>query len=146
LPAWLPLLPPDTVFLCIFRHPGVTVQSILTECRGHDYMASLRIDAAGAYRVWCAMYGHVMAQYARPELTARWSFVHYDQVLSGDALPALADFLEAPLVHGFADPDLRRSRAAGPVPERAYALYGKLCRLAGYASGAGESGVPERTT
>jgi len=46
LPAWLPCLH-DTRRICIFREPGLTAESIVTECRTMPYLANLEMNVAG---------------------------------------------------------------------------------------------------
>lgn len=45
LPAWLPYLH-DTRMICIFREPGLTAESIVTECRTMPYLANLEMNVA----------------------------------------------------------------------------------------------------
>lgn len=128
LPAWRPQLPPDTVFLCIFREPGRTVTSILKECR--TQYPDIRLDKDEAFGVWNDMYGHILHTH-RHEGT--WLFVHYDQVLDGSALPAIESHLGARVNRDFADARLKRAPLIAP-PATAAATYRELCTLAGYAA------------
>ncbi len=131
LPAWAPLLAADTVFLCVFRDPAVTVASMLKECRTQPYLADLFLTRRDAFRVWTAMYRNVVER-----LLPRFPslhFVHYEQVLDGSARARLECALQAELPWDFPDPRLARSRSRRRAPRAARDLYARLCRLAGYA-------------
>jgi len=130
LPAWKPYLKPDTVFLCVFRDPSVTVESILRECRGQEYLADLRIGRRDAYRVWVAMYRNIIER-LEPRFGS-FMFVHYEQILGGGALGRLSGFLKAQLTGDAVDPALRRSQGRHPIPREAEDIYRRLCRLAGH--------------
>jgi hypothetical protein len=61
-----------------------------------------------------------------------WLFLHYEQVLNGDALPLLEAKLGARTDPSFATPDLKRTEADEPIPDKLQELYRRLCELAGY--------------
>jgi len=130
LPAWAPRLGRDTVFICVFRDPAVTVASILKECRSQEYLADLLISRRAACRVWTAMYRHIMDRLL-PQFKDI-QFVHYGQLLDGSAIGRLEQALQAKLDGDFADPRLARSLSRDRVPRAAADLYARLCRLAGY--------------
>lgn len=132
LPIWLPHLGPDTMFVCIFRQPEITVRSILQECRTMRYLRDLRIDEGIAFEVYRSIYARLLGQ--RDRLRDRLIFVHYDQFFDGDALQRLSRQLEVDLTPAFVDPSLRRTRRHGVVPDAADRVYLELCREAG-ASG-----------
>lgn len=135
LPAWAPLLAADTVFLCVFRDPSVTVASMLKECRSQTYLADLFLTRGDAFRVWTAMYRNIVER-----LLPRFRnlhFVHYEQVLDGSARAGLERTLQSELPWDFPDPRLARSRSRRRAPKAARDLYDRLCLLAGYAPGGG---------
>jgi len=132
LPVWRRFLKPDTVFLCIFREPDVTVESILKECRSQNYLADLVISRRSAYRVWSNIYAHTL--FLNAGMQGSCFFVHYDQVFKRTALPALSEFLQAGLTAAFIDPDLKRTASRGRLPGRARTIYRQLCAQAGYHS------------
>ena len=133
LPAWKPLLEPDTIFLCVFRDPAVTVESILKECRSQDYLASLFVNRRIVMRVWMALYRNIIDR-LEPRY-GNFHFVHYDQILHGTGLRSVADVLHASLNADFADPLLNRTRGRRCVPKAARDIYDRLCRLARYNPG-----------
>jgi len=130
LPVWKKFLKPDAVFICVFREPDVTVNSILKECRTREYLGSLYINRRMAYSVWLNIYTHILVNHARN--SENFIFVHYDQVYNGTALPMLSKLLGVPLKKDFVDADLKRTAPGGSVPAKAQDLYNQLCRHANY--------------
>ncbi len=124
LPAWRPLLPEATVYLCIFREPGRTVESMLAECR-HKY-PDISLTPEDAFDVWTTMYAHVLK--ARRE-GGDWLFVHFDQVLDGSAMSRIEKHLETRVDRNFPEAKLRRSPPR-EAPQTAQTLYRELCALA----------------
>jgi hypothetical protein len=130
LPAWNIFLKPGTVFLCIFRDPAVTVESILKECRSQEYLADLHISRHSAYRVWIAMHRNIIER-LEPRF-GNFFYVHYAQIADGAALRPLSDFLQANLTLDFIDPFLKRTRSRSRAPREALDIYRCLCQRAGY--------------
>lgn len=130
LPAWRPLIN-DAVFICVFRHPGETVTSILKECRRADYLHSLKIDFSDALRVWKLMYQHILQVHYKPE--ERWLFVHYNQLLEGSVLRKFEEVLGAEVDRSFADAKYKRSSWVGDIPDQIKSIYERLCELSGYS-------------
>jgi hypothetical protein len=126
LGAWRPVLG-DPLFVCVFRHPLATAESIARDVRYGD----LTVEPATAAEIWTAIYRRVLDRHRKE---GDWLFVHYEQLLDGAGVERLAGALAAPLDPGLADPALRRSRPdADPPPETA-PLYEELCALAGCAA------------
>jgi hypothetical protein len=128
LPAWRPHLPAGTRFVVVFRHPDVTVDSMLREAR-ESYAPPLPLDAHFAYLSWRRMYRRLLRHARQGE----WFFASYDQLASGEALPALEAFAETALCPGRIRPEasrarLRRSPLSGAA--RARNLYAELERRA----------------
>jgi hypothetical protein len=134
LPVWRRYLNPGTVFICVFREPDVTVESILKECRSQDYLSDLYIDRRSAYRVWMSIYSHILFKHARGSDSGNFLFVHYNQVYEGTAIPSLSAFLDTQLESGFVDKNLKRTTPVGKVPGRAQDIYKQLCQRANYRS------------
>ena len=133
LPVWEPFLPADTVLLCVFRHPAVTVRSIIKEVGTRRYLRHLRMNETIAYQVYENVYSHVFQHHARrPE---PFVFVHYDQIFDGSALRSLSQRLQVDLDADFVEPSLRRTRKEGEVPAAVRSVYQRLCDLAGYREG-----------
>src|SRR5262245_2147263 len=85
LPAWRPWLA-DTVYLCVFREPARTAQSILKECREADYLQGLPMDFIGAVEVWTRMYRHILEVHRHD---GEWLFFHYAQLLADASIRRL---------------------------------------------------------
>jgi len=129
LRVWRPFLP-DTVFLCIFRHPAVTVASILNQRRRVPHLKNFSINARQAFRVWTSMYMYILEVH-HPE-DGGWEFFHYDQFLDGSAYERLEQRLQTKVDRSFADSRLSRSQSRHKVDQRTQSLYLRLCALAGH--------------
>ena len=129
LPIWEKFLKPDTVFICVFREPDITVNSILKECRSREYLRTLYINRRMAYSAWLNIYSHVFKHAAH---LGKMVFIHYDQVFNGTGLQMLSDILEVPLKKEFVDKRLKRTLPGGPVPQKVKNLYLRLCEAAQY--------------
>ncbi len=137
LPAWRPLLD-DPVFLCVFRHPAQTANSMLKVVRNGRVVPDLWMGRRRSLEVWTLMYSHVLARHRHH---GEWHFVHFDQVMDGTALPLLERVLGVTVDRSFPEPLLRRSTVEGPVGPQAEKLYRELCRLAGADPAAGGRAV-----
>ncbi len=131
LPVWEKFLKPDTVLLCVFREPDITVNSILKECRSRDYLKSLYINRSMAYGVWFNMYSHILLKHA--PMFKNLVFVHYNQIYSGTAVPMLSEMLNVSLQKDFVEEDLKRTAPSGWIPPKVKSLYRRLCVMAHYA-------------
>ena len=126
LPAWRSVLD-EACFVCIFRHPAATAQSILRERQDEPALHSLALDYGQALRIWTLMYRHILERHCH---TGEWLFVHYEQLLAGNGVERLAAFLDAELDRALINPALRRSQPTGAVPAQAQQLYRELCERA----------------
>jgi hypothetical protein len=135
LPVWLEFLKKDTTFICMFRAPELTVQSIMRECREAKYLETFSITKDDAYSVWTNMYRHILeVHYEALQARNNFSFFHYNQVFDASAIPRLSRILDASLEHEFVDSGLRRSTEmpGETAPEQTRKVYSRLCELAGY--------------
>jgi len=128
LPVWRPFLG-DATFVCVFRYPALAAQSILNECAHSDYLKSLSMSFKRALLVWELMYSHILQKHAND---GDWLFLHFDQVLNGDGLDRLEEFLGAPVDRSFPDPAFRRTTSDDAVPKSVRLLYQQLCARAAY--------------
>ncbi len=128
LPLWRPYIG-NAAMICVFRHPGITANSILTECGRAEYLKGIRMDFGRALEVWEMTYRHVVEVHY--PLGGDWLFVHYDQLLDGSARARIEALLQAKVDHEFADRELRRSAKAERIAPRMLHLYERLCKLAG---------------
>ena len=51
---------PAARFICVFREPNRTAQSMVKEARRAEYLRHFKLDYAGALRVWQAMYLRIL--------------------------------------------------------------------------------------
>lgn len=128
LPAWRPYLPKDTVFMCIFREPGRTANSMVRE--GRKQYPDIPLSLNDALGVWNDMYRHVLDIHRH---NGSWLFLHYEQVLNGSAFPKIEEKLKVRVDHHFPDVRLKRTPDIRP-PEEIVGTYHELCSLAGYSA------------
>lgn len=126
LPAWRPYLPEETVFLCIFREPGRTANSMIRE--GRKQYPDIPLSLEDALGVWNDMYRHVLDIHRH---TGTWLFLHYEQVLNGSAFAKIEQLLQVGVDRHFPDTSLKRTPDIAPPAEIAE-TYRDLCKLAGY--------------
>lgn len=130
LPIWKRCLSDDVVYICMFRQPGATAESVLKDCKSAEYLSGFYIDRDIIFNLWYNSYQRVLKNlYNEPG--QRIIFVHYDQLLSKEKLPELSENLDVVLDDGFIVQDLNRSRSASAVPQLHDDLYKTLCRLSG---------------
>jgi hypothetical protein len=123
LPAWRPHLPADVRFLVVFRDPHRTVDSILRDAV-ESYDTPLPVTANWAYLHWWRNYRRLLDQLSTD---GDWLFVHYDDVLSGRAVPAVEHFVDARVDTSQLDPRASRSKSrTGPSPFRHAAPCARL--------------------
>ena len=131
LPVWRPYLQ-DTVFVCVFRNPHKTAQSILKQIQDAPYLNGLEMDYAMALDVWIKMYSHILETHRHE---GEWLFLHYDQALTDTGLDELSEFTGASVNRDFPLKSLRRDYHEQPIPKDAAAIYAQLCELAGFDAG-----------
>ena len=128
LSAWRPFLN-DTVFICVFREPEVTVASIQKEVSDRDYLRGISISTDEGFEHWNLMYRHVIEKHRQ---RGEWLFLHYYQLLTPEGLDRLEAFVDAKIDRSFPEAGLKRSRSSEPVPVQTAQVYRDLCELAGY--------------
>jgi hypothetical protein len=127
LPVWRPYVD-SAALICVFRDPGVTANSILSECRRAKYLKHVKMDFQRALTVWEAMYRHVLE--GSYPAGGDWLFLHYDQLLNGTAASRIESLLQTTVNTTFGDPALKRSTCVDIVPQHVMHLYEQLCTLA----------------
>lgn len=126
LPAWRDHLG-DTVFVCVFRDPATTAESIVNACRTDPDMRGYSITFDEAIRVWTLMYRHVLDRHSHH---GEWLFIHFDQALDGSAARRLAALTGANVDTTSVDATLRRTKTVRRIPYAAQKIYRQLCALA----------------
>jgi glycosyltransferase involved in cell wall biosynthesis len=125
LPLWERFLPAATGRIVVFRDPDQTADSILRDVR-ETYRPPLPISARWAYTAWYRGYARLLAGVERGGPAV---FVHYDDVASGAALPALAAFSNARIDATQVDRSVSRAEATPSrlaIAARCRELYGAL--------------------
>ncbi|MEP7022251.1 MAG: hypothetical protein ABJB47_00225 [Actinomycetota bacterium] len=128
LTNWRPSLAEDTVFLCIFREPQRTVNSIMKIVRDERYLRDLRMSPEKACAYWEAAYRSVLAQ--RHAVGGDWLFIHYDELLSRRSIPLLESHLGVRADLTMLRPDLKRSAPDAAIGPSAGRLCAELTELA----------------
>jgi hypothetical protein len=131
LPIWKKYLTSEVVYICMFRQPGVTAESVIKDCKSADYLADFNIDHDSIFKLWYNSYQRVLRNFSN-DPGQNIIFVHYEQLLTKKKLPELSEQLGIALDDGFITPDLNRSRANSGVPQHVSDLYETLCRLSGF--------------
>lgn len=127
LHVWRPFLV-DTKFICVFRSPESTAQSIVKECQTAKYLHGFPMDIDKALHVWITMHTHILH---RHRSQGDWLFVNYAEMLAPKALDKIEAFLDAPVDRSFPVPSLYRSKPNSNiiVPDKAKQLYTQLLEL-----------------
>ena len=131
LPIWKDYLPGDTVYICMFRQPDATADSVLKDCKTADYLEKFYIERDLVFRLWYHCYERALG-YLTTEPRINLRFVHYEQLLSGEIVPELSELLETHLDTTFITPDLNRSRPNNIMPDYVFETYRKLCHASGH--------------
>lgn len=127
LAAWRRQLPTDTGFVVAFRHPAITVDSVLRSVDTSPYLRDYRLSRCKAYDIWLSTYNHILGSHSQ---TGEWLFLHYDDLLDGSGLKELERFAAAAGDYTFADRTLRRSVHEGVAPAECISVYERLCARA----------------
>ncbi len=128
LPIWRPYLK-NTVYICLFRDPSRTANSIIKILKSQPELQSIQMTYDKAICNYEMMYSHILQIHRH---TGDWLFLHYDQVAAGDGLQRLAEFTGANVDFNFPDHALNRTESCSSVPESAATIYEQLCTLASY--------------
>jgi hypothetical protein len=127
LNAWLPYLD-NAIFICVFRHPFETAQSILKEAERTLTNNNLHLDFDFALNIWYSHYHYLFTHHYPNERP--WLFVHYNQFMDGSVYTKMESLLEAKLNRQFFDASLKRSTSGPIYSQKIIDLYNTLCALA----------------
>ena len=113
LSAWRALLPPDTGFVCVFRHPSRVADSVRREAeRNPAYFAGYRPTDRATWTAWSSAYRQVMTRHAA---TGTWLWVDADELVESRDTSGLTRLTGVPVSSARIDAGLRRS-VPGPLP------------------------------
>lgn len=131
LPIWKRYLSGDAVFICVFRDPAKTVNSIIAECGRMSYLSNLTMSRSIAYKIYVNMYRHIL-NYSN-KCKDDFMFIHYDQIVSGSALDELSSRLGVNLTSEFVEASLDRTPGSGTIPQSVRETYQMLCEKAEFS-------------
>lgn len=114
------LIPANTGYICIFRHPLPTVSST----KKHALRNRVALDDRYCLDVWEAHYRCLLEQ--QRQVGGRWLFVSYETLIGGNAISRMEEFLNVQLDHGLVKRDLSRCQADGVVPKQVLELFEML--------------------
>lgn len=126
LPIWRQYFS-DPVCICVVRHPGAVVNSMIKNCRTAPYLSKIKIDRDICYDIWRHMYTHLLRH-----ATLNWIFLHYDQIVNGDGLDIVETAIGSKVDKDFPSAQLCRSGISKDVPKDVDVIYETLCFKAGY--------------
>ena len=86
-------------------------------------LADFAISVNQAFEIWTLMYTHILRRHA---CSGDWFFVHYADILNGQALDALEEFSSAKLDRIFPEPRLDRTRPMLSAPANAIGVFDEL--------------------
>lgn len=127
-PIWYPLLS-NTKFLCVFRHPASTANSIIKECNTAPYLRTFNVDLKRALRIYKFNYLQILEKHRK---FGDWIFVHYNQLFERDTIEKLEEFFEVKLNENFPEKALVKPIPNSKIPGHVFNIYKRLCKLAKY--------------
>jgi hypothetical protein len=115
-----PIIPKNTVYLCVFRHPLQVVEST----KKHALRSRIIVDDKYCFALWEAHYGCLLQHYH--QVGGQWLFVSYDQLMNGKALSRIEEFLGVRLDRGLVKRELMRTHTVGRLSGRVAKTYDRL--------------------
>jgi hypothetical protein len=126
LNCWLPFLKQPKI-ICVFRHPSEFLSSLIYHCQNAEYLKRVVIDQEFFEKIWFKTNNFILARYKDLNIM----FTNYNQILYGDGLDGISDFIESKIDKDFPSKRLRNSGRGLEVQESTLSLYNKLCDLSG---------------
>ena len=120
LGALAPVIPKNTSYICIFRHPLQVVEST----RKHSSRSGVVVDDAYCFAVWEAHYRCLLEHFRA--LGGQWLFVSYQQLIDGEAVSRIEEFLKTRLDNTLIRKDLNRAQTFGTLPDRVALMFERL--------------------
>jgi hypothetical protein len=134
LGIWNNHIKDDTLFICMFRQPDVTIGSVLKECGEAAYLSNFFIDTDLGYKLWFNSYSHLLKNLSNIS-NERKIFIHYEQLLKGEVVSILSHKLGNTLNTSLISPRLNRSKPVRMmIPAYVSKLYKELCVISGFRS------------
>lgn len=131
LGIWLPYLNSGTIFICMFREPEITIQSVLTECHSAEYLSNFDINHKLAEEIWINSYQFLLINYYYQNPN-KFVFIHYKQLLNNEKLDELSEILQQELKTDFININLNRTKSFYKISNETIKTYKYLCNLSGF--------------
>lgn len=132
LDVWRPFLQ-NVVYICVFRHPAITAQSIIKFVKTDKSLKNFSLSFHKALKVWTQMYLHILEKHIKE---GTWLFVHYEQGLRKEINEKLEKILDVRVDRSFPDRSLKRTKIGYKIrDQKIIRLYNRLCQLADYLPG-----------
>lgn len=117
----------DCRFICVFRNPIATVNSIQKMLTVEPYLRDFALSREQTFTLWNAMYDSILS---RDRAREHWLFLEYESIVSGIGLQQLSEFIGTNINTSLVDPDLQRSPKHGlNMPLRTALIYRRLLDL-----------------
>jgi hypothetical protein len=123
LKAIAPLIPENTVYICVFRHPLQVVESTKKQA----LRSGLVLDDKYCFAVWEAHYRCLLEHHR--EMCGQWLFVGYESLIDGEAASRLEEFLGVQIDRSLIKKELSRAKTNGTAPTRILELFEHLNAL-----------------
>lgn len=126
LPIWLRYLS-DLKIICVFRHPKLTIQSIMYHCQNADYLkGKIKIDLDFCQKIYFSIYDYILKNYKLLDILC----INRDQIVDGSGIQRLSDFIGHGINKNFADKELLHKGTNYldfHIDNKLIDLYNKLC-------------------
>jgi len=135
LPIWKRFIDKKTTkYICVFRHPKLTIQSVLSSCKTDSYLKNINMTAEKSEKIWYKMYQHVLEKHIH---SGSWLFVHYNQLFTKETLDKIKVYLNTPTVqYNFPEDKLKKKvNIQYKLTKNTKEVYLKLCKYAGVHNG-----------
>lgn len=125
LPLWK-MYAKDVVYICIFREPDKTAESIVKHI---EVTRGMSLEYPEVFRAIYNLYEHILTLHTT---TGLWYFVHYNELFDKQVISDLEKLAGVDLDASFPDLKYNRSKGNVEVPELNQSIYEELCKRADY--------------
>lgn len=123
LAALAPIIPQETLYLCVFRDPLQVIDST----RRKAHISGINVSPEYCRSVWEAHYRCLLKHYHT--LGGGWLFVNYQDILSGLSLPKIERFLQVKLDKSLIKPELNRATSGAYIRNSTTKIFEELKEL-----------------
>jgi hypothetical protein len=115
-----PVIPANTVYVCVFRDPLQVAKST----KKHALGSKIVLDDDYCFTLWHAHYRCILEH--QQHIGGQWLFISYQNLIDGEAVAKLSRFLDVQLDRALVKQELSRSNSDGTVPAFVSELYEHL--------------------